>query len=140
MPKTPKNFYIFRHGECPLNVSGRIQGQTFDGELTEKGRAQARRAGRKLQNKNIEIIVSSPMKRARQTAAIVASYVKAPIVFDDRLKEVNMGIVEGMHISEVEKNTKTFTSSGATADWKTPQPVSKTEKPKPKSGSGYWKF
>lgn len=103
MPKTPKNFYIFRHGECPLNVSGRIQGQTFDGELTEKGRAQARRAGRKLQNKNIEIIVSSPMKRARQTAAIVASYVKAPIVFDDRLKEVNMGIVEGMHISEVEK-------------------------------------
>ncbi|MFR8207008.1 MAG: histidine phosphatase family protein [Alphaproteobacteria bacterium] len=76
MPKTPKNFYIFRHGECPLNVSGRIQGQTFDGELTEKGRAQARRAGRKLQNKNIEIIVSSPMKRARQTAAIVASYVK----------------------------------------------------------------
>lgn len=36
MPKTPKNFYIFRHGECPLNVSGRIQGQTFDGELTEK--------------------------------------------------------------------------------------------------------
>ena len=106
MPKTPKNFYIFRHGECPLNVSGRIQGQTFDGELTEKGRAQARRAGRKLQNKNIEIIVSSPMKRARQTAAIVASYVKAPIVFDDRLKEVNMGIVEGMHISEVEKKYK----------------------------------
>lgn len=106
MPKTPKNFYIFRHGECPLNVSGRIQGQTFDGELTEKGRAQARRAGRKLQNKNIEIIVSSPMKRARQTAAIVASYVKAPIVFDDRLKEVNMGIVEGLHISEVETKYK----------------------------------
>lgn len=36
MPKTPKNFYIFRHGECPLNVSGRIQGQTFDGELDRK--------------------------------------------------------------------------------------------------------
>lgn len=54
MPKTPKNFYIFRHGECPLNVSGRIQGQTFDGELTEKGRAQARRPAANCKTKTLK--------------------------------------------------------------------------------------
>lgn len=102
MRNVPKNFYIFRHGECPLNASGHIQGQKIDGELTPQGRRQARRVGRKLNTCPIEIIVSSPMKRALQTATLVASVIKAPIIKDRRLIEVRMGIVEGMHISEVE--------------------------------------
>lgn len=99
-----KNFYIFRHGECPFNVSGHIQGQKFNGSLTLKGREQARRTGEILAGRNIEIIVSSPMKRALQTAKIVAQRINAPILIDRRFIEVNMGVAEGMHITLAEKN------------------------------------
>lgn len=98
-----KNFYIFRHGECPFNVSGHMQGQKFDGRLTERGVAQAHTVGLKLKNKHIELIVSSPLSRARQTAKIVKSYVHAPILVDRRFIEVNLGIAEGLHITTVEK-------------------------------------
>lgn len=102
MPAVYKCFYIFRHGECPLNVTGHIQGRSIDGELTERGKLQAEKVGRKLQGREVEIIVSSPMKRARQTADIVASYIGCPIIFDERFIEVDMGVAEGMHTTEVE--------------------------------------
>ena len=98
-----KHFYIFRHGQCPLNVSNHIQGQRFNGSLTPAGRSQAIRTGENLKDKNITLIVSSPMKRAMQTAKIVSDIINAPILIDSRFIEVNMGIVEGMHISYVEK-------------------------------------
>lgn len=98
-----KHFYIFRHGECPFNVTGHIQGQKFNGALTQNGIRQARRIGECLRDKNIEIILSSPMRRALQTAQIVRDYTGAPILLDHRFIEVNMGIVEGMHISVAEK-------------------------------------
>ena len=98
-----KHFYIVRHGECPLNVTNHIQGQRFNGNLTLSGCLQAQRTGKNLRNKNITLIVSSPMKRAMQTAKIVSEIIKAPILIDTRFIEVNMGIVEGMHISYVEK-------------------------------------
>lgn len=96
-----KNFYIFRHGECPLNVTGHIQGQSIDGGLTANGRRQIHITGQLLRDKNIDIIISSPLKRARQSARIVSLYVNRPILLDERLKEVNMGVVEGMHVDEV---------------------------------------
>ncbi len=99
-----KHFYIFRHGQCPLNISGHIQGQKFNGELTPEGRRQAARAADILKDKHITLIISSPMKRALQTALIIAGKIKAPIWIDRRFIEVNMGMVEGMHISLVEKN------------------------------------
>ncbi|MBE6444841.1 MAG: histidine phosphatase family protein [Alphaproteobacteria bacterium] len=99
-----KHFYIFRHGECPLNQTGHIQGQKFNGKLTDLGCKQAERVGIILQDKAIEVIVTSPMKRAVQTALIAKKYLAAiPIMVDHRLIEVNMGVVEGMHISLAEK-------------------------------------
>lgn len=98
-----KHFYIFRHGQCPLNVTGHVQGQKFNGSLTEEGRRQASCTADKLKDKQITLIVTSPMKRAVQTALIIAEKIKAPIWVDHRFIEVNMGIIEGMHISVVEK-------------------------------------
>ena len=99
-----KHFYIFRHGQCPLNVSGHIQGQKFNGDLTPAGRLQAAHTGDILKNRQITLIISSPLKRALQTALIVAGKIKSPIWIDKRFIEVNMGVVEGLHISIVEKN------------------------------------
>ena len=109
-----KHFYIFRHGQCPFNVSGHIQGQRFNGNLTAEGRRQAARTAERLKDKHITLIVSSPMKRAMQTAAIVAGRCGAPILIDHRFIEVNMGIVEGMHISAVEKISPNSMTAGAT--------------------------
>ena len=98
-----KHFYIFRHGQCPFNISNHIQGQRFNGILTTKGETQALDTAKKLKNKQIEIIISSPLKRTIQTAKIVSSLIKVPILIDHRFIEVNMGIIEGMHFSIVEK-------------------------------------
>ena len=98
-----KHFYIFRHGQCPLNITGHIQGQKINGSLTNVGRTQAFLTAQNLKDKQISLIVTSPMKRAIQTAQIVAKELNCPILVDHRFIEVNMGIIEGMHISTAEK-------------------------------------
>lgn len=103
MSNSQKNFYIFRHGESTYNIQGLIQGHTNNSVLTETGIAQAHQTGKKLTHRSIDILISSPLKRARQTSEIVASHIKVPIIYDDNFIEVNVGIIEGMHYTEVEK-------------------------------------
>lgn len=95
-----KEFYIFRHGESTYNVLGKIQGRTNDSELTEKGKQQAQKVGRVLRDKKIEVLISSPLKRAVQTAEIVNKFIHAPMFFDEHFTEVNVGIIEGLHYKE----------------------------------------
>lgn len=96
-----RDFYVFRHGESTYNTEGRIQGHTDDSVLTTLGEKQAKEIGEKLQNRGIEIIVTSPLKRAVQTAELANQILKLPIVIDKHFIEVNVGIVEGMPYSEV---------------------------------------
>lgn len=98
-----KNFYIFRHGQSSYNVEGRIQGHTNNSVLTNQGIDQAHNAANILKNKDIEVIVSSPLRRAKQTGAIVAKTIHAPLQFDDRFTEVNVGIAEGMHYAKAQQ-------------------------------------
>ena len=89
-----KHFYIFRHGQCPLNVTGHVQGQKFNGSLTEEGRRQASCTADKLKDKQITLIVTSPMKRAVQTALIIAEKIKAAsglevVMWDERCTTVS---------------------------------------------------
>ena len=68
-----KEFYVFRHGETELNRQKRWQGSGMDYELNESGRQQAEELAQKLAGKGLEIIFSSPLKRALQTAETVAA-------------------------------------------------------------------
>ncbi len=95
-----KNFYIFRHGQSSYNVEGKIQGHTNNSVLTNQGIDQAHNAASLLKNKNIEVIVSSPLRRAKQTGSIVAKSIQVPLRFDDRFTEVNVGVAEGMHYTK----------------------------------------
>lgn len=97
-----KDFYIFRHGETNLNKERRWQGQKFDVEINDKGKEQAKELAEKLKNHKIEIIYSSPLKRAAMTAEIVAKSLHVPLVFADDLKEGNFGIMEGLTREEAE--------------------------------------
>ncbi len=96
-----KDFYIFRHGETDYNRQNRWQGQGIDIDLNDNGRAQAEILATKLQDKGIEIIYSSPLKRAKQTAEIVARFANIPISIINDLTEGNVGDCEGVLREEV---------------------------------------
>lgn len=90
-----KDFYIFRHGQSTYNVAGRTQGRTNGSVLTKLGEEQAVCAGLKLKGKGIEVIVTSPLVRAMQTAELVNRNLGLQIHVDERFTEVDVGIVEG---------------------------------------------
>ncbi len=67
-----KKIFFVRHGESEANVRGVAAGSEMDSPLTENGRAQAHRAGGDLKNKDIDLIVCSPMQRTMDTATLIA--------------------------------------------------------------------
>ena len=90
--------YIVRHGETDWNVEGRYQGR-MDIELNENGINQARKTAEKLNDVNFDMVISSPLKRAYETAKIISN--NAFITIDSRLIERSNGELEGKLKSEV---------------------------------------
>ena len=100
--------YMFRHGQSTFNTKGIIQGHTDGSLLTDLGRQQAVEAGKKLADKNISLIISSPLKRAKETAELVNTSVKAEICTDNCFIEVNVGEAEGITYLEAIKRYGEF--------------------------------
>jgi uncharacterized phosphatase len=92
----PTIIYIIRHGETDWNASGRLQG-CEDIELNDAGHEQAHKLAHYLKRKSWDVIVSSPLKRAFETAGIIASYISLQdIQVIDELKERNYGLASGL--------------------------------------------
>jgi broad specificity phosphatase PhoE len=91
--------YVVRHGESQWNARGIIQGQTPHPGLTAAGRRQSAEAARRLGSllaPDVPVLVSSSdLRRAAQTAEIVATSLGAEIRFDRRLRERALGRFEG---------------------------------------------
>ena len=87
-------FYFLRHGETELNAN-RIVAGSIDTPLTPAGLQQAERAAEVLAQHRITGVYSSPMRRARDTAAPIAEKLKLPIVIIPELAERNWGTLEG---------------------------------------------
>lgn len=81
----PRRFYFVRHGETLLNAQHIRQGE--EGRLSENGRHQAEKVGAYLKNFPIERIISSTYPRAKETAEILATDLKAPIVYSALFSE-----------------------------------------------------
>jgi probable phosphoglycerate mutase len=96
---------LVRHGETPLTGERRYSGSGgSDPSLTDKGRAQAAAAGRVLTDLGIAsaVVVSSPLKRTRETAEIIADALgSGPVVVDDELREIAFGDWDGYSFAEV---------------------------------------
>jgi ribonuclease H / adenosylcobalamin/alpha-ribazole phosphatase len=90
---------LLRHGETPLSTERRFAGRG-DIPLTEEGLRQAAAGGGRVVARGIDVIVTSPLRRARQTADAVARATGAPLVADDGLIETDFGKWEGMTIAE----------------------------------------
>lgn len=92
---------LTRHGQTEWNVERKVQGKT-DTELSEKGIIQAQNLAKELSLQNIDLILSSPLKRAIQTAEIVAKGRNIDIVCDERLLEREFGELEGRKFDEMD--------------------------------------
>lgn len=90
--------YIMRHGKTEWNALRKLQGQT-DIPLNDEGREMAREACEKYKDINIDKCYCSPLCRAKETAKLVLAGRDIPITYDDRLKEMNFGVYEGIENS-----------------------------------------
>ncbi len=86
---------LVRHGESIGNKKNIIQGQT-DFKLSKKGREQAKKLALRFKKNKIDIIYSSDLNRAKETANIIRKFhKKTPIFFSELLRERNFGYLEG---------------------------------------------
>ncbi len=92
--------YVVRHGETVWNKEKKVQGIT-DIPLSKKGIKDALELQRLVDKLNIDVVISSPLSRARETAKILVDF-KYPINTDDRIKERDWGLNEGAKIDEVD--------------------------------------
>lgn len=93
-------FLYIRHGVTAWNAQKKLQGWA-DIELMEDGVLQAKINSELLKNEHIDVIISSPLKRARQTAEIIRGDRDIPIVVDHDVIERNYGVFEGVDISSI---------------------------------------
>lgn len=100
-PSTFQPITLVRHGESTWNELRIVQGQNNLAELTERGRTQAREVGRELRHLEIQKIISSDLRRARDTAAIIADVIGVDVVLEPLLRERSFGVFEGGPLSEM---------------------------------------
>jgi broad specificity phosphatase PhoE len=104
---TPTRLLLLRHGETELSVQKRYSGRG-DPELTARGQDQAAAAAARLAvpqagglaTEGIAAVLTSPLRRARQTAAAVADALDVPLVVRDGLTETDFGGWEGLTFAE----------------------------------------
>ncbi|MFE9372380.1 bifunctional RNase H/acid phosphatase [Streptomyces sp. NPDC006711] len=99
----PATFVLLRHGETALTPMKRFSGSGgTDPELSAVGRGQAERAAAAFAERGtIEAIVSSPLRRCRETAAAVADRLGLDVHVEPGLRETDFGAWEGLTFAEV---------------------------------------
>jgi broad specificity phosphatase PhoE len=97
---TPTRLLLLRHGQTELSVQRRYSGHG-DPELTPLGQAQAAGAAARLARvPDVAAVLTSPLRRARQTAEVVAAATGAPLAVRERLIETDFGKWEGLTFPE----------------------------------------
>ena len=96
----PTRLLLLRHGQTELSVGRRYSGHG-DPELTALGHEQAAGAARRLAARgDVDAILTSPLRRARQTAATVAELIDVPLEERPGLIETDFGAWEGLTFAE----------------------------------------
>ena len=73
--------FVTRHGQTEWNALGKLQGRQ-DIELNKVGIEQAIMTSKKIKNENIDIIITSPLKRARETANIINKKLTKSMIYN----------------------------------------------------------
>jgi broad specificity phosphatase PhoE len=91
-----KTLFLVRHGENLANITKEMSCRKVDYSLTEKGRLQAEQTGIYFEDKEIHAIYASPLKRAVETAEIIASRLGLSVIVMENFRELNVGDLEDM--------------------------------------------
>jgi len=104
-PAAPTTLMLLRHGETALSVERRFSGVGSDPELTPRGRTQSTSAAQRIEllaaSLPIAAVYSSPLRRARATAAEAAATLGLEVIEDQRLRETDFGEWEGHTFAQV---------------------------------------
>jgi probable phosphoglycerate mutase len=94
--------FCVRHGETEFNLAGRIQGQ-LDSELSPLGRRQMHAVADVLGAGPCDAVISSPLKRALDSARLIAERLRLEVRVDPRLMELNAGVFQGHCWPEIDQ-------------------------------------
>ncbi|MFJ8213210.1 bifunctional RNase H/acid phosphatase [Streptomyces sp. NPDC096033] len=99
----PATFVLLRHGETALTPQKRFSGSGgTDPELSPAGRRQAAAVAEALAARGtVQAVVSSPLRRCRETAQAVADRLGLPVTVEEGLRETDFGAWEGLTFAEV---------------------------------------
>jgi len=97
-----KKLILIRHGECDGNIEGRFRGR-FDFPLNQQGIQQAHELSKILKKFDFKFIYSSPLKRARQTADIIATHAPSEVISSEAFNNISLGPWNGELKTEIEK-------------------------------------
>jgi probable phosphoglycerate mutase len=97
--------YLVRHGQSEWNLLELTQGQTMSPPLTDLGREQARSAAASIRadlgpGRRVDVVRTSDLVRARETAEILAAELGGTLVPDARLREQHLGSLQGRSYAE----------------------------------------
>ena len=90
------NVYIVRHGQVPHNALGQYNGN--DEDLTILGVQQAENLRKQIDSIKFDVIICSPLKRAKHTADII-NVNNQKIIYDERIKERGCGDLSGQPLA-----------------------------------------
>ncbi len=129
--KRGNRYFLVRHGEAESNAKNVLScwpEKTKHG-LTLKGRIAADKLAKKLAKAKIDLIFSSDLTRTKETAAVLKAALGVPVIYDERLREINTGDMNGLSVdayhaffanplekfTKAPKNGETFTELRARA-------------------------
>ncbi len=102
--KSGNRYFVMRHGLAQNNIEEIVDsGDKEPYHLVDKGRDQVHEAALGLKNKGIDLIITSPVPRTRETAAIVQKELGLPdsaVMVDERITEVQVGVYSGRPVAE----------------------------------------
>lgn len=87
--------FLVRHGENKANLTKEFSYKKVDYSLTPKGVLQAEQTAQFFAGRDVDAIYTSPLKRAAETATIIAQALGLEAVVMENLREVNVGTLEG---------------------------------------------
>lgn len=87
--------YLIRHGQTDQNKGKCLQGRS-DIELNDYGRELAKKTAEGLKDIRFDIIFTSPLKRAAETAEMIRRGREIPVIPEERILEISFGIYEGL--------------------------------------------
>ena len=104
---------LVRHAQTVWHAENRYAGGDSDIDLTPDGAAQAAGLAAWARERGVDAVVSSPVRRARETAAPCADAVGVPLRVVDGLREVSFGIAEGRTLAELDPGVATRFRAGS---------------------------